>query len=94
MPFEHHACVLLFHLSLRESFVKATMMVSKIRRCTGEAVVGGKAERSHQALVPYLLRALRSGFVATALIYVWFKAAFKKTNHIYFFNFKDSNALI
>lgn len=59
------------------------MMVSKIRRGSGEAAVEGKAERSHQALVPYLLRALRSGFVVAALIYIWFKAALKKLNILF-----------
>lgn len=48
---EPYACVLLFHLFLREGFAKATMMVSKMKRGSGEAVV----ERSHQALVPSLL---------------------------------------
>lgn len=54
-------------------------VVLKMRRGSGEAVVEGKMERRHQALVTEwvssLLRGLESGSMVAALIYIWFKAA-------------------
>lgn len=50
-----------------------------MRRGSGEAVVEGKMERRHQALVTEwvssLPRGLESGSMVAALIYIWFKAA-------------------
>lgn len=48
-----------------------------VRRGSGEAVVEGKVERSHQARGSPLLSALGSGFMVVALVYVSFKAALK-----------------